>query len=75
MDIIDLKEEIKLFNETTMPRLEGMIANLCAELSALVNRLDGLTFTLKLSEKKNEKISVVGDVPIDVYPSGTKPNY
>jgi hypothetical protein len=52
MDLVDLKDEIKLFNETTLPRLEAMVHELVKALNDAVARLDGAQITITVSLSK-----------------------
>lgn len=58
MDLVNLKDDIKVFNETTIPLLEKALTNKIEEaakrLEGILDRIDGaeITVTVKLKPKE-----------------------
>lgn len=64
MDLVNLKDEIKLLNAETLPKLEAMLKQLTADLDAIVSRLDGLTVTATVTLKKEKETNVESNTAV-----------
>ena len=59
VDIVNLKDEIKMFNEQTLPKIELMVDKISetlstsiGELTESIDRLDGAEITIKIKLKE-----------------------
>jgi hypothetical protein len=77
MDLLNLKDELKIISEVTIPQLEAVGTRLIAQLASQIDRLDGarIEIIIHLKEPQNETPKFD---PTVIYPwkppaSGTDP--
>jgi hypothetical protein len=78
MDLINLKDELKIVSEVTLPQLLAIGRQIVADLDKIVDRLDGarIEIIIHLKESKNETQNLAGvvtDLVWRIDATGTKP--